>query len=150
MNDRELLARAVALADRCPPSTTAFSVGCVIADAAGRILAEGYSRERGDAWHAEEVALAKLREADIPAAGATLYASLEPCGERKSGRTPCVDHILDAGLARVVYAAEEPSLFVEGVGRERLDAAGIPVVRLDGFEDRFRDQNRHLFPISGR
>ncbi|MCR9256450.1 MAG: dCMP deaminase [Alphaproteobacteria bacterium] len=143
--DRDLMGRAAALADLCPPSETAFSVGCVIAAADGTVLSEGYSRERGPNWHAEEVALAKLRETGTSAQGATLYASLEPCGERKSGRTPCVDHILAAGIARVVYAADEPSLFVEGVGRERLRAAGVPVDHVSGYEDRFRHQNRHLF-----
>ena len=47
-----------------PPSTTAFSVGAVIVDAAGEEIAWGYSRETDDHVHAEESALAKLAADD--------------------------------------------------------------------------------------
>ena len=44
MDDRELLARAVELARRCPPSDTAFSVGALVVDMDGTVLADGWSR----------------------------------------------------------------------------------------------------------
>lgn len=145
MTDHDYLAQAVALADHCPPSDSAFSVGCVIVDPQGVIVATGFSRERGPTWHAEEAAITKAREQGLSLDGATLYASLEPCGERKSGALPCVDHILNEGITRVVYAAEEPSLFVEGVGRERLQLRGVEIDHISGFEARFKQQNAHLF-----
>lgn len=63
--DRRWLALACDLADRCPPSDTAFSVGALVVAADGTELARGHSREGGDpVVHAEEAALAKLGPAD--------------------------------------------------------------------------------------
>lgn len=63
--DRHWLALACELAERCPPSGTAFSVGAVVVAADGTELARGHSREGGDpVVHAEEAALAKLGPAD--------------------------------------------------------------------------------------
>jgi diaminohydroxyphosphoribosylaminopyrimidine deaminase/5-amino-6-(5-phosphoribosylamino)uracil reductase len=73
--------------------------------------------------HAEVVA---LRHAGEAARGATLYATLEPCAH--TGRTPpCVDAIVDAGVARVVVGLEDPDERVRGAGIRALRAAGITV-----------------------
>uniref|UniRef100_UPI002FDBD909 dihydrofolate reductase family protein n=1 Tax=Streptomyces sp. IBSBF 2806 TaxID=2903529 RepID=UPI002FDBD909 len=83
--DRHWLALACELAERCPPSETAFSVGAVIVAADGTELARGHSREDGDpVVHAEEAALAKLDPADPRLRTATVYSSLEPCARRSS------------------------------------------------------------------
>ncbi len=127
--DRMLLGAAVALAARCPPVDTAFAVGALIADAAGNLLATGYSRAFGDHWHAEEVALENLRRAGRSAVGAEMFVSMEPCGRRLSGRRPCAELIAAAGISRVVYCVAEPPVFVgAATGAAVLRAAGVTVV----------------------
>src|SRR5689334_4206332 len=104
---------AVSLAEQCPPSDTAFSVGAVIVDADGVELARGFSREGGDPIaHAEEAALGKLAPGDPRLAGATIYSTLEPCSHRTSRPQSCTELIIAAGLRRVVIAWREPALFV--------------------------------------
>ena len=83
---------------------------------------EGATRPPGGP-HAEVVALAN---AGAAARGATLYATLEPCSH--TGRTaPCVDAIVDAGIARVVVGVEDPDERVRGAGIRALRAAGVKV-----------------------
>lgn len=73
--------------------------------------------------HAE---VAALHAAGGAARGATLYATLEPCAHH--GRTPpCVDAVVDAGIARVVVGIEDPDERVRGAGVRALRAAGVTV-----------------------
>ncbi len=140
--DEHRLARAVELSRRCPPSTTAFSVGAVIVDAAGEEIAWGYSRETDDLVHAEESALAKLAADDPRLRTATLYSSMEPCSTRKSRPVSCSGLILAAGIPRVVFAYREPSTFVVGEGAEHLAAAGVTVVERPALAGAVREVNR--------
>jgi 5-amino-6-(5-phosphoribosylamino)uracil reductase len=144
--DHQWLALACELADRCPPSDTAFSVGAVVVAADGTELARGHSREAGDpVVHAEEAALAKLDPADPRLPGATVYSSLEPCARRASRPAPCARLILDAGVRRVVTAWREPDTFVtDADGSGLLAAAGVQVVVLPEHEERAKAPNRHL------
>jgi riboflavin biosynthesis pyrimidine reductase/pyrimidine deaminase RibD-like protein len=141
--DQYWLAEAIELSRRCPPAETAFAVGAVIVDAQGEELARGYSRETDDRVHAEESALAKLPE-DANLEGATIYSSLEPCGQRKSRPRTCTDLILAAGIPRVVFAMREPPIFVPGDGAEKLEAAGATVVELPELAEAVRTINAHL------
>jgi riboflavin biosynthesis pyrimidine reductase/pyrimidine deaminase RibD-like protein len=140
--DRHWLTRAVELSHRCPPSTTAFSVGAVIVDAAGEEIAWGYSRETDEHVHAEESALAKLPADDPRMPTTTIYSSMEPCGWRKSRPASCSRLIQDAGIPRVVFALREPSTFVDGTGAERLTAAGVTLVEYPDLGEQVREANR--------
>jgi 5-amino-6-(5-phosphoribosylamino)uracil reductase len=142
--DRHWLRIAIGEARRCPPSRTAFSVGAVVVDAAGREISRGYSRETDPHVHAEESALAKVDPADLRLAGATIYSSLEPCSVRTSRPAPCAALIRAAGIPRVVYAWREPALFVDGRGAEELDEAGVEVLQLPDLEAGARAVNAHL------
>lgn len=144
--DRHWLGLACELAELCPPSETAFSVGAVVVAADGTELARGHSREGGDSVvHAEEAALAKIDPADPRLGSATVYSSLEPCARRASRPAPCARLILDAGVRRVVTAWREPDTFVAGAdGNALLAAEGADVVVLPEYERRATAPNRHL------
>ena len=128
--------RALSLAQHGPVRGGNPQVGCVLLDAHGEIVAEGWHRGAGTP-HAEVDALAQLDHArgltatgpapsDPPAAGLTAVVTLEPCNH--TGRTgPCAQALIDAGVARVVYAIDDPDVRAGG-GAERLLAAGIPVI----------------------
>src|SRR5438445_10056161 len=105
--DHRFLRWAVELSRLSPPSDSAFSVGAVIVDEDGDVLATGFSREQEDHDHAEEVALRKLHSLLGSSSGpdprlrhATLYSSLVPCGARASRPVTCVGHIVAAGIPR--------------------------------------------------
>ncbi|MEW5250459.1 bifunctional diaminohydroxyphosphoribosylaminopyrimidine deaminase/5-amino-6-(5-phosphoribosylamino)uracil reductase RibD [Microbulbifer discodermiae] len=117
------MARAVQLAQRGLYTTMPNPrVGCVIADAAGAILAEGWHRRAG-LPHAE---IEALQAAGGRAADATVYVTLEPCSH--TGRTgPCVEALVAAGVARLVFGMEDPNPSVSGSGLQKLREAGIEV-----------------------
>jgi pyrimidine deaminase RibD-like protein len=117
-------------------------VGAVIVDEAGEELAWGYSRETDSVVHAEESALAKLAADDPRLHTATIYSSMEPCGERKSRPKSCSRLIRDAGIPRVVFALREPSTFVVGVGAEQLTSDNVTIVEYPDLGDLVREANR--------
>jgi diaminohydroxyphosphoribosylaminopyrimidine deaminase/5-amino-6-(5-phosphoribosylamino)uracil reductase len=119
--ERHAMARALDVAARGPRGVNP-QVGAVILSPSGEILAEGWHHGAGTA-HAEVDALSKLPE--DAARGATAVVTLEPCNH--TGRTgPCAVALIEAGVARVVYALDDPGA-VSGGGAERLRAAGITV-----------------------
>jgi diaminohydroxyphosphoribosylaminopyrimidine deaminase / 5-amino-6-(5-phosphoribosylamino)uracil reductase len=144
--DRRFLSWAVELSRLCPPSESAFSVGAVVVGEDGEVLSTGFSREQEDHDHAEEVALRKLGFHDPRLRRATIYSSLVPCGARASRPVTCVQHIVAAGIPRVVFAWREPRLFTDGQGAEQLRAAGLEVIELPGLADRAQAVNAHLEP----
>jgi diaminohydroxyphosphoribosylaminopyrimidine deaminase / 5-amino-6-(5-phosphoribosylamino)uracil reductase len=121
-HDRARIERALALAAkgrfRVEPNPT---VGCVL-DVGGQVVGEGWHDGYGGP-HAEVRALVAAGER---ARGATCYVSLAPCG--RHGKTPpCADTLVAAGVARVVYAACDPSPREGGAGLATLARAGIAV-----------------------
>lgn len=98
------------------------AVGAVIVRNDGLIVGRG-SHTWAGVDHAEIIA---LKQAGAQARGATLYVTLEPCAH--TGRTaPCAGALIQAGIARVVAAAQDPNPLVSGKGFEMLREAGIAV-----------------------
>ena len=120
--DQQHMAEALRLAEKGLYTTTPNPrVGCVIVRD-GQAVGAGWHEKTGGP-HAEVLA---LRAAGARARGATAYVSLEPCSHH--GRTPpCVDALIEAGIARVVAAMQDPNSQVAGSGFARLRAAGIQV-----------------------
>lgn len=118
--DHAYMARALQLAQRGLNTTTPNPrVGCVVARD-GEVVGEGWHERAGEP-HAEVHA---LRAAGERAAGATVYVNLEPCNHH--GRTPpCAEALVQAHVARVVAAMQDPNPKVAGSGLARLRAAGI-------------------------
>jgi pyrimidine deaminase RibD-like protein len=146
--EHRFLRWAIELSRLCPPSESAFSVGAVIVSEDGEVLATGFSREQEEHDHAEEVALRKLGP-DPRLRHATIYSSLVPCGARASRPLTCVQHIVAAGLPKVVFAWREPALFTDGEtppnsAGEQLRAAGVAVTEVPELAARARAVNAHL------
>ncbi len=96
-------------------------VGAVILSPEGEVAGVGGTEPTGGP-HAEVVA---LRAAGERAAGGTAVVTLEPCNHH--GRTPpCVDALIEAGVAAVVYAVADPNPVAAG-GADRLHRAGVAV-----------------------
>jgi diaminohydroxyphosphoribosylaminopyrimidine deaminase/5-amino-6-(5-phosphoribosylamino)uracil reductase len=93
----------------------------------GRTIGEGHHVAAGMP-HAEREALTACSE---DPAGATMYISLEPCAHH--GRTPpCTEAIVQARIARVVVASEDPSAKANGRGLGILRDEGIQVDMCNG------------------
>ncbi|WP_445170087.1 bifunctional diaminohydroxyphosphoribosylaminopyrimidine deaminase/5-amino-6-(5-phosphoribosylamino)uracil reductase RibD [Mycolicibacterium sp. Dal123E01] len=114
--------RAIAQAQRVKGSTYPNPpVGAVILSSVGDVVGAGATQPAGGP-HAEVMA---LREAGQRAAGGTAVVTLEPCNHH--GRTPpCVDALVEAGVAAVVYALADPNGVASG-GADRLRDNGITV-----------------------
>ncbi|MFF0743811.1 bifunctional diaminohydroxyphosphoribosylaminopyrimidine deaminase/5-amino-6-(5-phosphoribosylamino)uracil reductase RibD [Streptomyces sp. NPDC004111] len=114
--------RAVELAARGLGATSPNPVvGCVVTGPTGTVVGEGFHQRAGGP-HAEVHA---LRDAGEQARGGTAYVTLEPCNH--TGRTgPCAQALVDAGIARVVYAVADPNPRATG-GADTLRAAGVQV-----------------------
>jgi diaminohydroxyphosphoribosylaminopyrimidine deaminase/5-amino-6-(5-phosphoribosylamino)uracil reductase len=130
--------RAVGVADPNP------RVGCVLTDASGAVTATGHTQRVG-ASHAEVMALRAARASGHDPRGATAYVTLEPCSHH--GRTPpCCDALIEAGVAKVIVAIEDPNPLVAGQGIARLRAAGIEVEVVGGaWGDASRELNIGFF-----
>jgi diaminohydroxyphosphoribosylaminopyrimidine deaminase / 5-amino-6-(5-phosphoribosylamino)uracil reductase len=123
--DRVHLRRALELAEggRGMVSPNPLVGAVIVRD--GEVIGEGFHAELGG-LHAERAALEDCRERGEDPAGATMYVTLEPCAHQ-GRQPPCVEAILEAGLARVVIASEDPSEKASGRGPGILRDGGIAV-----------------------
>ena len=123
LSPEEAMRHALDLAHRGPAWAENPQVGCVILSAGGVVLSEGWHRGAGTP-HAEVDALSRLSPDE--ARGATAVVTLEPCNH--TGRTgPCSAALVEAGIARVIFALDDPNPAAAG-GADRLRAAGVDVV----------------------
>ena len=114
------MARALVLAANGPTGVNP-QVGCVLLNADGVIVAEGWHRGAGTP-HAEVDALSRVTKAT----GLTAVVNLEPCNH--IGHTgPCSVALIDAGITRVVFAVSDPG-HASGGGSQRLRDAGVDVI----------------------
>jgi pyrimidine deaminase RibD-like protein len=127
--DNYWMQQAIELSKQCPATDKAYSVGSVIVTKEGACISSGFSREY-DNVHAEEAAIKKIISKDHDLSVCTLYSTMEPCSERLSGATSCVQHILESGIRRVCFALREPPLFVQCTGKEDLQRANIEVYEM--------------------
>jgi pyrimidine deaminase RibD-like protein len=130
--DIKMMKEAFELSKKCPPTKKAYSVGAIIVDSDNTIISTGYSRETADNVHAEEVAINKLEKKDINFSELTIYATMEPCGLRLSGKLCCADRIIESGIKNVIYGIDEPPYFVKTTsGIEKLKSKGIDVKKIN-------------------
>ena len=142
--DIEFLKKALAVGENCF-SVPFYGVGCLIVSPSGDVISSGYTGEMKYLEenqvifkHAEEVALIKAKENGDSLEGATLYSTMEPCSERKSGKAPCAALIIGSGIKRVVYGTREPfdpALGINCKGDVLLSEAGIEVVHIRELEE---------------
>src|SRR3989440_9389688 len=125
--DLKHLRRALELAAMAQGRTSPNPlVGAVIVKH-GKTIGEGFHAAAGEP-HAERMALAACSE---DPAGATMYVTLEPCAHH--GRTPpCTEAIVEARIARVVVASDDPSTKASGRGLGVLRDEGVAVDVFDG------------------
>jgi diaminohydroxyphosphoribosylaminopyrimidine deaminase/5-amino-6-(5-phosphoribosylamino)uracil reductase len=126
-----MLERALELAERGRGTTHPNPVVGAVVVRDETVVGEGWHERKGGP-HAEVAALQAAGEA---ARGATMYVTLEPCDHHGS-QPPCVDAILDAGIARVVVGAKDPTR--DGI--TRLREAGVGVDLLDLWEARAQNE----------
>jgi diaminohydroxyphosphoribosylaminopyrimidine deaminase / 5-amino-6-(5-phosphoribosylamino)uracil reductase len=106
-------------------------VGAVIVRG-DEVIGEGFHAALGE-LHAERAAIDEARARGEDPAGATIFLTLEPCAH--TGRQPpCTEAILEAGIARVVYASEDPTDKASGRGPGMLRDGGVEVELAEGPE----------------
>lgn len=123
--DERFMRLALELAARGGSATRPNPMVGAVVVREGRIVGQGYHRRPGEP-HAEALALASAGDL---ANRATLYVNLEPCCHQDKRTPPCVEAIVKSGIARVVYAMDDPNQKVCGQGGRFLEQAGIEVVR---------------------
>ena len=89
----------------------------------GRVLAKAHRGEFSKE-HAEFIALER-KLADISIAGATVYATLEPCTTRTHPKIPCAERLVERKVARVFIGMLDPNPDIRGRGQMILSDANI-------------------------
>ena len=138
------LERALELAERGRGTAWPNPIVGAVVVKDGEVVGEGWHERQGGP-HAEVVA---LRAAGESARGATLFVTQEPCTHH--GRTPpCVEAVLEAGIARVVAGTLDPHP-EHGGGLERLQEAGVEVELVDSSEARRQNEAWRTWIATGR
>lgn len=134
------MAEAIQLGEAARGSTAPNpNVGCVIVS--NDVIVGRGETQPGGRPHAEAVALSK---AGKDARGATLFTTLEPCAHRSERGPTCASLIVNAGIARVVMAIEDPDPRTAGQGAKMLRDAGVAVDVGEGAEPARRSMAGYL------
>src|SRR4051794_19806846 len=130
--DQGHLRRALELAERGRGRVSPNPLVGAVVVRDGEVIGAGFHAELGG-LHAERAALADCRERGKGTAGATMYVTLEPCAHQ-GGQPPCAEALLEAGIARVVIASDDPSEKAAGRGPGILRDGGVEVAFAAGAE----------------
>src|SRR4051812_26374589 len=131
-SERAHLERALELAGRGRGAVSPNPLVGAVLVRDGEVLGEGWHATLGER-HAERAALEDCRRRGNDPAGATMYVTLEPCAH-EGRQPPCTDAILEARIARVVIASEDPSEKASGRGPGILRDGGLEVCFAAGEE----------------
>jgi diaminohydroxyphosphoribosylaminopyrimidine deaminase/5-amino-6-(5-phosphoribosylamino)uracil reductase len=135
------LERALELAERGRGTTHPNPVVGAVVVRDGEVVGEGWHERKGGP-HAEVRALEAAGEL---ARGATMYVTLEPC-TRHGSTPPCADAVIEAGVAKVVVGAADPTQ----EGTARLREAGVEVDVLDDWAARRQNEAWLTWAVQGR
>jgi diaminohydroxyphosphoribosylaminopyrimidine deaminase/5-amino-6-(5-phosphoribosylamino)uracil reductase len=140
--DERFMAAALSLGrrglGRCAPNP---AVGALIVRN-GIVVGRGFTAPGGRP-HAERNA---IEQAGVLAKGATFYVTLEPCAHQGRG-PPCATAIVEAGVARVVSAMEDPDPRTAGKGHALLREAGVELAIGVGAEAARRAHLGHILRV---
>lgn len=149
-NDKEYMEMAVIAAESNIDEVTNQGVGAVIVKD-GEIVGVGcrhiwlnFCGKEHKCVHAEHMA---IMEAGDKTRGATIYVTMEPCKKRWNtsiswAMEPCCNHVIKAGIARVVIGSLDERFGREG--KEELEKYGIKVDLCLDFEDRIKALSKNV------
>ncbi|MFI3283336.1 MAG: dihydrofolate reductase family protein [Rikenellaceae bacterium] len=143
LRDEEYMELAIAVSRHAQPSPSCYRVGAVIITENGEIF-DGYTLETAPTHHAEQAAIFKAKEAGADLRGATIYASMEPCSERRSEPVSCSQLIIENGFKRAVFALYEPSHFVTCEGAYNMRNSGVEVKYMPQYAKKVLKINAHV------
>ena len=130
--DRLHLARALELAERGRGRVAPNPVVGAVVVSGDEVIGEGWHAELGG-LHAERAALADVAARGNDAAGASVFVTLEPCAHH-GRQPPCSEALVEARVARVVYASDDPTEKASGRGPGMMRDEGIQVELASGAE----------------
>lgn len=115
----------------------------------GNVIASGFHWASGFP-HAEIAALNKIDSSD--AKGATLYVTLQPCCHTQKKTPPCILHLIEKKIAKVVYAFSDPNPAVHDHADKQLQQADIvciqhPLPEIDDFYTSYQYWWKHKQPF---
>jgi pyrimidine deaminase RibD-like protein len=108
----------------------------------GDIMGVAHRGHEAPGDHAEYSVLEKVL-GTFDVSGATLYTTLEPCTYRNPPKLPCVQHLLDRQISRVVIGMLDPNQRIRGQGVWTLVKHNVAVALFDPDQARsLMDMNR--------